>query len=126
MNMFYDPDQWEEYYEEHYGSSMDTQKVIDVLEEWFWAIEDGSANQRMPDPDGEKISAGRIDALIDTIDKFIEGQVTYSAVYFANKGKETKGKPMNEPAEFNRLEGAAREAFAQDVFRKIKEVYGDD
>ena len=120
--------------------------IMDVLEEWFDAIEDGTANDRMPDLMGKRYSEEEIDSTIRSIDLYFEGQL-HNLTYWAWQGEkgreyveldrdtnefkvmskiEPRGVPIDTPPEFNRIEGIAREAFVQDVKAKMEEVYGSN
>ena len=81
--------------------------VISVMDEWFWAIEDGKANKRFPDPEGVAVSKEDADNIIAYIDWEIKREVTSSTHYFGVE------HGMDVPADFNRLKGQARIAFAQ-------------
>lgn len=97
--------------------------IVGVLEDWFNAIEGGYADLRTPDPFGEKVSPEKADELIAVIDDYIAFELHEHPDFHARAGWESKGKTMDMPADFNRLEGASRIAFAQDVFKKIREVF---
>jgi len=105
-------------------------QVIDVMEDWFQAIEAGTANKRLPDISGTRYTKEEVDDFIDRIDKFFESELSHHADYHARIGIRTSGVPMNVPPEFNRLRGAAREAFMQALRAKLREVIipqeGDD
>ncbi len=85
-----------------------SEAIIDVMDEWFWAIEDGSANQRTPDLDGRRFSEQECDELIHLIDDYSDAQLALG--WGKNKG-------IDVGPGFERLEGSAREAFTQDVYR---------
>ncbi len=95
-------------------------KTIDVMEDWFQAIEAGIANDRMPNRTDKRYDSSKCDRIIRKIDTYFQGQVDNHPVYFHPKGIKTKGVPMTENAGFERLEGGAREAFVQDLLA-IKE-----
>lgn len=97
-------------------------KVIAVMEKWFWRIEDGTSKTCFPDIHGERFTKEYVDKVIKCIDDYVIEELTRSASYHANTGMETKGKPINRPSDFNRLEGASREAFVQDVIKTMKAV----
>ena len=105
-----------------YWTDEHIQEVIAVYEDWFQAIEDGTASQRLPDPNGKRFSTKEVDDFINTIDQLFEYEVRMNSDYHGRVGMQTRGKPMNHPADFNRLEGASREAFMQDIVAKRDEV----
>jgi hypothetical protein len=90
--------------------------VIQVLDNWFWMIEDGTAQKRFPNPKN-KIPKKEVDEVISYIDKEIDYEVTQHTAYFGD------GRGIHEKADFRRLKGTAREAFVQDVLA-AKEKYG--
>ncbi len=100
-------------------SAEKAQRIIDILDEWFWAIENGTANRRRPDPDGQRYDADYVDNFIRTVDEFFKDELRRNARYWRGevikKPDLKSGKPIDIPPEFNRLEGAAREAFVQEV-----------
>ncbi len=101
------------------------QEVIDVLEDWFKAIGDGSADLRVPSPFGMKVTEEQADRLIQVIDDYILYELYEHPDFHAKAGIESKGKPMDIPADFARLKGLARIAFAQDVFMVTRKVYSE-
>ena len=102
----------------------DAQFVIDVMEEWFVAIEDGSANLRYPDPLGVRYTEVEADAFVKLVDDFYEDEVVGHYSYWQSIGLKSKGKSIDATPDFKRLEGASREAFMQDIKKRVKEVYG--
>jgi hypothetical protein len=97
-------------------------KVIKVMDEWFWAIENGTAQKRRPDPQGQRYTEEEVDAFIKGIDDEFEHQINSAAKYHAETGLVTKGKPIDLPPEFNRLKGASREAFMQAIKKAKQEA----
>lgn len=102
------------------------QQVIDVMEEWFQAIEAGTANDRIPNPDDKSPSMEEANKMIEKIDKFIEQEVTEHDDYWERTGMAFKGKPIDKPSDFKRLVGLSRIAFAQDIKRAKKQAGYDD
>ena len=94
-------------------------RVIACLQEWFNAIEDGTANDRLPDPNGRRFTEKETEEFIKVIDDYTEWEVTQHKDYHGRQGIVMTGVPMDLPTTFYELEGASREAFMQDV----KEVY---
>jgi hypothetical protein len=83
--------------------------VIEVMDRWFWLLEDGLAQKHFPNPDGIKVSPELATAVIKYIDDNIYYEVsTHTHYFFTARG-------MDKPADFNRLKGQARIAFVQDV-----------
>jgi len=103
--IFYSP----AYFEERKGK---IDAVIAVMDEWFWAIENGTSDKRRPDPKGIRYSKEDVDTLIKHIDDFTEREYTMHPTYRNFVGK-------THPAGFGRLKGASREAFVQAI-RKVK------
>ena len=101
------------------ANDAETQRVIAVMEEWFWAIEDGSANLRMPDL--TKPLPDRVDEIIKVIDDRINYEIEFSSYYFRDVGMETKEKPIDIGADFCRLQGLSRDAFVQDVLDALED-----
>jgi len=101
----------------------DAQKVIDLLEQWFKDIESGIANTRLPDFDGKRYSEEECDRLIKLVDDLIDNEINMHPGHWDFIGRQTKGTPITQGADFNRLQGLAREAFAQAVYAKIEEVF---
>lgn len=93
--------------------SLQAQAVIGVMEDWFWAIENGTAQLRLPNPEGLQVSHEGVENIIRTIDEFFAEEFRRNPGWWARVGKETKGKPIDMLPEFNRLQGASREAFVQ-------------
>lgn len=96
--------------------------VVKQLDKWFLAIEDGSTRNRVPDINGRRYDKEYVDTFIKTIDDYIEKEIESSKAYHEGTGIHTRGKPINLPADFNRLAGAAREAFVQDINNVMQEV----
>jgi hypothetical protein len=84
-------------------------EVIDIMDKWFWLIEDGKADNHLPNPTGMKVTMEEANQVIDFIDKEITYEVTTHKDYFGI----TRG--IDTPADFNRLEGASRVAFVQQI-----------
>jgi hypothetical protein len=87
----------------------ETRHIIDVLQEWFQALEQGTADTRMPDPAyrwrRHCPSIEEIDTLIREIDQYIERE-------WRNWGK---ARGFEAPAELWRLAPPARLALMQDL-----------
>jgi hypothetical protein len=95
------------------------QRIIDILDDWFWAMENGTANDRLPDPDGAHYSEEYIDGFIRLIDGFFENELRKHARYWQGKDFQKPtlkhGKAIDIPPDFNRLKGLSREAFVQEI-----------
>lgn len=87
--------------------------LIKVLDDWFQAVQDKTANLRLPDVSGDRYSKEQVDKFIKTLDDYSQEQVDSYPTYFHRVGMETYGKEITEPTNFNELEGEAREAFMQ-------------
>lgn len=98
-------------------------KVIDALERWFWAIENGTSDKWYPDPKGQRYSQEEVDRFVKMIDWEFEFELLNHPDYHAREGQKTRGIPMELPPEFNRLTGASREAFVQDIKRVAEEAF---
>jgi len=90
--------------------------VINCMDDWFWAIEDGTASKRMPDPSGKRYSKEEVDKTIGILDwefqNELQGQFGAPRPYWTSQG-------MDMPPDFNRLQGMSREAFVQRMFETI-------
>lgn len=102
------------------SASDHAERVMEIMDEWFWMLENGTAQSKHPDM-GDPISQQETEHIIKTIDDFILNEVTKYPGYFRRVGMYTKDKTIDLPADFNRLEGGARLAFAQAVRGVIKE-----
>lgn len=98
-------------------------RVMNVLEDWFNAIEEGTANNRMPNPNGKMFDEEICDKLIKEIEEQTTYEVYFNNTYHAKVGMATEGVVMDAPSGFDRLEGQARQAFAQDIYDILVEVY---
>jgi len=83
-------------------------RVIGVLQNWFEAIEGGTANHRHPSI-GCTVTDEQANRLIDLIDDFFENEVTKYPEYWSNR------KQVDAPPQFLRLELQARRALAEDL-----------
>ncbi len=95
-------------------------KVIEVMEDWFQVIENGTAHLRMPS--NKRIPEEEVDRVINYLDDEFQKEIDSHVEHWKNKGIDTA------PC-FNRLEGTSREAFVQDIKRTKKRynpryVYG--
>lgn len=90
-------------------------RVIGVLQEWYDAIEEGTANYRLPSA-GCPISDEQADALIQVIDQFFVDEYTEYNEYW------TKRMLVDAPPEFSRLEITARKALAEDLYSVLAEA----
>lgn len=97
-------------------------KVIQVLDKWFWMIENGTANNAVPNVHGKRYDEEYVDRFIRVIDEYFDREISYYGGYHKDTGIYTKGKEIDKPADFNRLHGRAREAFVQSVNDKMIEV----
>jgi hypothetical protein len=88
--------------------------VMDAMDDWFWAIESGTAGKRSPDPSGQRYSKAQVDAFIKQIDNEFEYEIDNYSSYHQARG-------MSIVPDFNRLKGQSREAFMQ----TMKKVKGD-
>lgn len=119
---------WHELYyrvlKEQQALEIKAQAVISVMEDWFQAIEAGTAPDRMPDPKGERYPSRYIDKFIQVIDSFFAEEIKKNRDYWKGEGyikpQLKNGKPIDSPPDFNRLQGMAREAFVQELKKTIK------
>ncbi len=89
--------------------------VISVMEDWFWAIERGEVNKRMPDVLGERWHSSEVDRVITHIDDFFDNELKMHESYWQMQGVDSKGVGIDTPPEFKRLTGLSRVAFVQQV-----------
>lgn len=97
-------------------------KIIAALDQWFWRIEDGSAQLCLPDPQGRRFTDKEVDEFIHWLDSEFDSELEKYPTFHANTGITTKGKAINVAPEFARLSGQAREAFVQDIKRLVEEL----
>jgi hypothetical protein len=83
--------------------------VINIMDRWFWDIEDGRADNRFPSPNGLQVTMDEADEIISFIDKEISYEVNTHTNYFGD------ARGMDMPADFNRLKGLSRIAFVQEI-----------
>lgn len=83
-------------------------RVIGVLQDWFEAMEAGTANHRHPSI-GCSVTDDQANRLIDVIDESFEKEITKYPEYWANR------KQVEAPPQFYRLELHARKALAEDL-----------
>lgn len=119
-------------YETGVGTS-ETQACIEVLDDWFWAMQEDTAKYRKPDPYYE-VPPGRpawtddrVNKLIFVIDEYLDAQVLgapgsnpeYGG--WAGKGNSSSSRsPMCDAgSDFRRLELEQRYALAQDLEREM-------
>lgn len=118
--VYTEPGTWEHGDISKYGvpkglpSNSDTvNRVIEVMEEWAWAVEDGTANNRLPNPSDTPIPEKEVNTVIAWIDECLEYEIKTQKVYFGEK------RQIYHPWDFNRLKGASRMAFVQ-ALKKAK------
>ncbi len=97
-------------------------EFIALLDVWFWKIENKVI--ALPNRTGKRYDEETCNKLIIYIDDFIKNEVVSHPQYWKNEGAKSKGVDIDTPADFNRLEGISREAFAQEVYT-LKEKYKD-
>ena len=86
------------------------ERVLQVLEACFWAIEDGSANSWLPDPDSKRFDEEQQRLIIEVdLDTYIDWEVAAHYEYW----EKPEHGCIDRPANFGRLKGPAREAFCQ-------------
>jgi len=103
----------------------DVAAVIAVLEDWYQAIEEGTANKRMPNPTARRFSDAECAKLLRIIDEYIQWELDFHPAYWSHYSPNRVDKlAISAPAQMYRIEGNAREAFAQDVDKKLKEIFG--
>jgi len=83
-------------------------RVIGVLQDWFEAMEEGTANHRHPSI-GCSVTDEQANRLIGAIDDSFENEITKYPEYWANR------KQVEAPPQFSRLELHARRALAEDL-----------
>ena len=91
--------------------------VFETLEVWFQAIEDGTAEHRLPDP-GFTPPPGRpaiTDALVDEFISELDREIDIDA--FGYQGQKYKADATSE---FHRLAQPQRMALIQDLLRVLK------
>ena len=90
--------------------------TINVLQEWFDSLEDGTANTRTPDFNYEiYFSDAEINELINKIDNEFSNELTKNYKYW------NEIMSISQPPRFFRLEGGTRLAFVQDLHKEVKD-----
>lgn len=92
------------------------EEVTDIMEKWFDRLEDGTAKNFYPNPKGMKVSPAEADRIIKYIDFEINFELRVYTAWHGNRGHDY-------PAEYDRLPGVARIAFAQEIL-EAKERLG--
>ena len=105
---------WDQYL---YHLSEQDKAVHAVLRDWFLALEDGTAQYRMPDPSyvrppgTDEWTDARLDALLREIDEYTFRQASWV--------KTNRGMEFDTGPGYLRLGAAQRVAMAQDLERAI-------
>jgi len=81
--------------------------IIALLDDWFWMIEDGVTDKRLPNPVGRKVTTEEADRLIKHLDDDAAKEVHNSGYW--------EKRNIDLPPDFNRLKGLSRIAFAQAI-----------
>ena len=95
---------------------MSVLSVIAVMEDWFRALEKGE--QRYPDHTDKTVTIEHANKIVEYIDRFIEGEVREHEDYWRGQGMETRGKAIDKPADFKRMNPLMRLAFAQALLKE--------
>ena len=90
-------------------------RVIGILQDWFEAMEEGTANHRQPSI-GCTVTDEQANRLIALIDDSFESEITKYPEYWANR------KQVDEPPQFSRLDLHARRALAEDLHNVLVEA----
>ena len=77
----------------------------------------------MIDYSKKRIPKEKVDELIKMIDDFTQNEVTLHGSYWSTVDTRVHDKSITVNAGFNRLKGASREAFAQEVFALRDELF---
>lgn len=93
-----------------------------LLQEWFAAMEDGSSDRRLPDPQHPSgITPEQADALVKALDDGFERELRL----WANKDG-VDGGPFVAGPEFHRLAMSQRLALAQQLWDIVRSAREDD
>src|SRR2546428_11950060 len=95
------------------GEDRLTTLTVGVLEEWYQAIENGSAPYRFPSADGEPRSDDDIDRIIAAIDEEIDGEIERNQSHWNAKG-------IFRGSGFIRLHPLQRRALVEDLARAVE------
>lgn len=88
--------------------------VIDVLYDWFMAMEDGTHTTRFPDPehkrrkDKDPWTDAEVDAVIGVLDHEIDYEMSQRPTYWRERGYDI-------PTDFSRLDPPQRRALVQQI-----------
>jgi hypothetical protein len=99
-------------------SPEEVEAVIETAEEWFQAMQNGTANLRLPDPSYRRFTQQECDEFIEWLDDYFTHQVEDYGSYFIPRG-------CLYPADWKRIEGGSREAFLQDL-KKALAKFGNE
>lgn len=102
------------HYTAHLGWEAQVRQVIGVLQDWFEALEEGTANQRYPSLDC-MVDDEVANSLVAVIDGAFEHEITSYGEYW----RERKG--VEATPEFSRLELHAKRALAEDLRRVLEQ-----
>jgi hypothetical protein len=86
--------------------------TIGVLEDWYQAVENGSASYRFPSADGDPRSDDDIDRIIAAIDEEIDGEIERNQSHWNAKG-------IFRGSGFIRLQPLQRRALVEDLARAV-------
>lgn len=94
------------------------EEVIQIMDRWFWELEDGLTDNKFPDdPDGIEVSEEEANRVI----RYIDAETMYEARFHPDFFGKQRG--ITARAGFERLRGPARIAFVQEIL-EAKERLG--
>ena len=111
------PDYLRFWYESEQDWKAIVKRIVDVLQDWFMAMESGEAVHRYPAPDS-KVGTDKADKLISVLDAYFEGELSSNPEYHGRKmgtWPDVPGSPG-----FSRLAPHARIALFEDLKRALE------
>ena len=114
-------------YGKEFGDLQDRVDAIhNAANKWFVMIEAGIANLVQPDITEPRPSDEEATRLITLYDNFTSDEVEFHATYWRDQGLTSEGMIIDTPSRFNELVGASRIAFAQDIWRAIRQQFPEE
>jgi len=127
-NYMQDPSMF--YYKELTDLQERTNVVHNVANKWFEAIEAADKAEQpmrvMPNLFEPIPTTEEANRIIKLFDEFTLNEVEYHMSYWRDKGLMDKGIATTEPTRFDELEGLSRKAFAQDIWRVIRQEFPEE
>jgi len=118
------------YYKELTDLQERTDAVHKIANKWFEAIEAADKAEQpirvMPNLFEPIPTTEEANRIIKLFDEFTLNEVESHVSYWRDIGMSYHGKAITEPTRFDELEGLSRKAFAQDIWRAIRQQFPED